>query len=326
MLKSLEDLSRVRQLAEIGQHAAVVDYLGKRPTDQLRDSPTLALLYGAAQARLGRQVEGTKWVESALNRSRDRGDRSIEARALNIRGAIALVGGDIGKAEEYLMQGLAAAKKADDHATVGRCSNNLGIINNLRGQYAKAIGYYIMALAAFERAGLGRGLAETRPNLAITYRDQGELERAFDEANRAVDEAELTHDETLIAQVLACRAEIRLLSGEEKLARHEIERALQLHRKVDDEVQEAKDLRVVAMVHAAEGDYNEAESILKAVISDAERLNRPLLAADASRDLADVLRRSGREAEAQEAARAARVLFSQLGADAEMRKLDRAFG
>ncbi len=326
MLKSLEDLNRVRQLAEIGQHAAVVDYLGERSPDQLRDSPTLALLYGTAQARLGRQAEGTEWVELALNRSRDRGDRSIEARALNVRGAIALVGGSIDDAEEHLMQALAAAKRNDDHATIGRCSNNLGIINNLRGRYAKAIGYYTMALAAFERACFGRGVAETRPNLAITYRDQDELERALDEANRAVDEAEKTRDETLMAQVLACRAEIRLLSGETQLARHEIERALTLHRQVEDEVEESKDLRVLAMVFSAEGNNTEAESILESVIRDAERLNRPLLAADASRDLAHVLRLCGREPDAQEAARSARVLFNRLGAEAEIRKLDEAFG
>jgi tetratricopeptide (TPR) repeat protein len=326
MLKSLEDLNRVRRLAEIGQHAAVVDYLGDRSPDQLRDSPTLALLYGTAQARLGRQEEGTKWVKLALTRSRERGDRAIEARALNIRGAIALVGGSIDEAEEHLMQALAAAKRADDHATIGRCSNNLGIISNLRGRYAKAIGYYTMALAAFERAGLGRGLAETRPNLAITYRDQGTLERALDEASRAVDEAEDTHDETLLAQVLACRAEIRLLSGETKLARHEIDRALNLHRRVADEIEEAKDLRVVAMVLATEGNDTEAQNMLEDVIDRAERLSRPLLAADASRDLAHVLRGCGREADAQEAARSARVLFSRLGAEAEIRKLDRAFG
>lgn len=164
------------------------------------------------------------------------------------------------------------------------------------------------------------------PNLAITYRDQGALERALDEANRAVEEAERTHDETLIAQVLACRAEIRLLSGEPKLARHEIERALQLHRHAADDVEESKDLRVLAMVHAADGDSDEAKDILQEVIGRAERLNRPLLAADASRDLAHVLRSSGQEADAQEAARSARVLFSQLGAEAEIGRLDQAFG
>ena len=78
MLKSLEDLNRVRKLAETGQHAAVVDYLSDRPDMELKESPTLALLFGTAQARLGNHQEGTQWVELALGKSRDRGDRTVE--------------------------------------------------------------------------------------------------------------------------------------------------------------------------------------------------------------------------------------------------------
>jgi hypothetical protein len=44
MLKALEDLSKVRNLAATGQYAAVVDYLSDRPVAELRKSPTLALL------------------------------------------------------------------------------------------------------------------------------------------------------------------------------------------------------------------------------------------------------------------------------------------
>jgi tetratricopeptide (TPR) repeat protein len=325
MLKSLEDLNRARKLAETGQYAALVDYLGDRPDTELKESPTLALLFGTAQARLGRHSKGTQWVEIALDRSRDRGDRAIEARALNDRGAIALVTGNIDEAADYFTQALAAAERVDDHATVGRCSNNLGIINNLRGQYARAIGSYTMAIAAFQQAGHQRGIAETRPNLAITYRDQDELERALDEADRAVEEAEGVDDPTLLAQVLAGRAEIRLMLGEPLLAQHEVKRALKTHGELGNEVEEAQDLRVLANALAATGNDDEAEQILRDVIERASNLNRPLLSADASRDLARLLQQSGREDEAREAARAARVLFSQLGAEAEVRKIDKAF-
>ncbi len=326
MLKALEDLSKVRNLAATGQYAAVVDYLSDRPATELRKSPTLALLLGTAQARLGRHREGTRWIELALNRSRDWGDRSIEARSLNARGAIALVTGNVAEAAEYFTQALAAAKQQGDHATVGRCSNNLGIVNNLRGQYARAIGSYTMAIAAFQQAGLRRGIAETRPNLAITYRDQGELQRALDEADRAVDEAERAADPTLLAQVLAGRAEIRLLSGEPVLAQHELQRALETHRELGNDVEEAQDLRVFANTLAALGDTEEAERMLRDVIERAHKLDRPLLAADATRDLAHLLRRSGRSHDARERAQAARALFSRLGAEAEIRKLDAVFG
>jgi len=325
MLQSLEELNRARKLAETGQYAAVVDYLGDRSQTDLSESPTLALLFGTAQARLGKHSEGTQWVEIALDRSRDRGDRAIEARALNDRGAIALVTGKIDEAAEYFTQALAAAEREDDHATVGRCSNNLGIINNLRGHYARAIGSYTMAIAAFQQAGSRRGIAETRPNLAITYRDQGELQRALDEATRAVDEAEKVNDPTLFSQVLTVRAEIRLMSGEPLLAQHEVKRALKTHGELGNEVEGVQDLRVLANTLAATEQENEAEQILRDVVVRATKLNRPLLAADSTRDLAILLQRTGRNSEALDTAQAARVLFSQLGAEAEVRKIDKAF-
>jgi len=77
---------------------------------------------------------------------------------------------------------------------------------------------------------------------------------------------------------------------------------------------------------AASGDTKQAEQMLRDVIASAYDLDRPLLAADATRDLASLLRKSGRAGEGREAAQAARVLFNQLGAEAEIRKLDRAFG
>ena len=132
-------------------------------------------------------------------------------------------------------------------------------------------------------------------------------------------------DPTLLAQVLAGRAEIRLMLGEPLLAQHEVKRALKTHGELGNEVEEAQDLRVLANALAATGNDDEAEQILRDVIERASNLNRPLLSADASRDLARLLQQSGREDEAREAARAARVLFSQLGAEAEVRKIDKAF-
>ena len=45
-------VAKARALAAAGHHAAVVEFLGSREQGELED-PTLALLYGIAQARLG---------------------------------------------------------------------------------------------------------------------------------------------------------------------------------------------------------------------------------------------------------------------------------
>jgi tetratricopeptide (TPR) repeat protein len=247
----------------------------------------------------------------------------LEARALNLSGAVAFDMGRIDEAARYFTQALAEAEQEDDPATVGRCSNNLGIIASLRGDHGRAVGSYTMALAAFRQAGLHAGAAETLHNLAIAYRDQGNLEGALQTADQAVHEASEAGDLRLVALTQGGRAEIRLLAGDAAVAQREAEHAVATHREVGDIVGEAEDLRVLGCALAALGNEGEADRTLRLVIDRAEAFGRPLLAARAERDLARLfLTRVGREEEASDLARRARARFIRLGADAEVRSLD----
>src|SRR6266702_597604 len=321
MQTSSSVVERAQQLSTAGRHAEVVEYLGGRAERELQDSPTLALLYGTAQARLGRYDEGLRWLDTALDEARKHDEQAVERHALNARGAIALVGGQIDEAADYFTQAMMAASRDGDLATTARCSNNLGIISNLRGRHAEAIGSWEIAVAAFERAGSPAGVAECYHNLAITYREQGNVDRALAEADRAVAQAEAAGDQTLWALTLRGRAEIRVVRGDLDAARKDLDHVRELRGFVPNSISDAEDLRVVALVRAAEGDVAAAERAQREVIQRAEMHRRPQLQAEATRDLAIVLHRARRHAEAQTAARAAKAIFTQLGAEREIRKL-----
>ena len=314
-------VDKAEQLAAAGHYAEVVEYLGAKQRSELEDSPSLALLYGTAQAWLGHHDEGRQWLDVALDQARKRQDQAVERRAVNARGATALVSGRIDEAADYFTQALLLASRDGDVAMTGRCSNNLGIISNLRGRHAEALGSWEIAIAAFDRAGLRQGVAECRHNAAIAYREQGAFDRALAEADRAVAEAEGAGDDTLRATALRGRAEIRAACGELGLAWLELQRIREVRVRVPDPAGEAEDLRVTAGVLAAEGNLVAAERTLREVIVQAEGHGRPHLLADATRDLAMVLRRIGRNAEAREAARTAKAIFTQLGAEGEIRNL-----
>jgi tetratricopeptide (TPR) repeat protein len=314
-------VEKAQQLAAAGHHAEVVEYLGTQAESELEDSPSLALLYGTAHARLGRNDEGLRWLDKALDQARKQDEQAVERHALNARGAVALVSGRLDEAADYFTQALMAASRDGDLATTGRCSNNLGIISHLRGRHAEAIGSWEIAVAAFERAGLKQGVAECHHNLGLTYREQGALDRALAEADRAVAEAEAAGDRTLRALALRGRAEIRVISGELEAARQDLDQVREIRGPLPNPISEAEDLRVAALVLVAEGNLAAAEQALRDVIARAEAYRRPQLQAEASRDLAIVLRRSGRHAEAKAAARAAKAVFAQLGAEAEIRNL-----
>jgi tetratricopeptide (TPR) repeat protein len=314
-------VEKARQLAAAGHHAEVVEYLGAHAESELEDSPSLALMYGTAHARLGRHDDGLRWLDTALNQARKRDEQAVERHALNARGAVALVSGRIDEAADYFTQALMAASRDGDLVTTGRCSNNLGIISNLRGRHAEAIGSWEIALAAFERAGLQQGVAECHHNLGITYKEQGALDRALAEADWAIAQAEAAGDATLRALALRGRAEIRVARGELDGARQDMDQVRELRGYVPNSICDAEDLRIVAMVRTAEGDLAAAERALREVIQRAEVHRRPHLQAEATRDLAIVLRGSGRSVEAQAAARAAKAIFAQLGAEREIRNL-----
>src|SRR3989442_249087 len=249
-------VDKARQLAAAGPHAEVIECLGAQERSELADSTTVALLYGTGQARLGRQDEGLRWLDLALDEARRRDEPTVEGQALNARGAIAVVSGRIDEAADYFTKALMAASRDGDIAMTGRCSNNLGVISSLRGRHAEAIGSWEIAVAAFDRAGVRHGVAECHHNLGITYREQGELDRALAEADRAAAEAEAFGDRTLWALALRGRAEIRLCRSELEPARRELEEVRAIPGPVPHLVSQAQELQV-AQTLADAGHYAE---------------------------------------------------------------------
>src|SRR5436309_1467644 len=314
-------IDKAQQLAAAGRHTEVIAYLGARDANEIEESPNLALLYGTAHARVGRHVEGLRWLDVALDQARRRQEQAVEGRALNARGAVALISGRLDEAADYCTRALMIASRDGDVGTAGRCSTNLGIISHLRGRHAEAIASWEIALAAIDRAGWRPGVAQCHHNLGLTYRDQGALDRALTEADWAVTEGEASGDQTLWALALRGRAEIRVAQGELGLARRTLDEVRAIRSRVPDPADEAEDQRALALVLTAEGELVAAEHALRDVMVRAEGHRRPQLLAEATRDLAIVLRRAGRNAEAHAAARVAQAIFARLGAEAEIRNL-----
>jgi tetratricopeptide (TPR) repeat protein len=319
---SLELLNEVQALAESGRHATLVEQLEGVPAQDLEQSPTLALLFGIAQARLGHHKLGKRWVRTALDVARARNDQAIEARALNVLGAIAFDSGQVEDAYGYFTKGLAKAELLGDRATVGRCSNNLGAIASLRGEYGRAVGSHTMALAAFQQVRHRSGLAETLQNLAIAYRDRSDLKSALETDEQAMREATAAGDLALAATIESARAEIHALAGDADLALVGVQRALAQHQELGDVAGEAEDLRVLAGALWSLGEHTQALAILRDVLVRATKLNRALLVAQAERDLAKLLHELSRDQEAEDFARRARSGFEILGALVEVRRLD----
>src|SRR5947207_230489 len=81
-------IDKARQLTASGQDAEVVTFLAARQGSELAESASLALLYGTAQARLGRHDDGLQWLDAALEQARKGGERGVERRRLKPLGMV----------------------------------------------------------------------------------------------------------------------------------------------------------------------------------------------------------------------------------------------
>src|SRR5206468_3723836 len=95
---SLAPLHVAQELADAGRYGELLTYLSARSQEELEQSPMLTLLCGIAHSRLGRLDLGQQWAMVAQLRARMLGDRTLEVRALNVSGAVALERGGIDEA------------------------------------------------------------------------------------------------------------------------------------------------------------------------------------------------------------------------------------
>jgi len=98
--------------------------------------------------------------------------------------------------------------------------------------------------------------------------------------------------------------------------------SIRTHRELRDAVRETEDLRILAVALAVGGKTDIAQQMLSEVIERAVKHERPLLVANAQRDLAHTLAREGQVEAAKGVARAAREAFERLGASREVEKLE----
>jgi len=307
------DLPALRSLAESGRHREVLARIDSLSPQEIERRTPLSLLTAEAHGRLGELPAAARWAGVALQAARERGEPQAELRARNYQGLIALRQGDVDEAERHLTAALGMARAQSDAAFEARCLNNLGVIANLRGDREQALTDYQLALAAYQQAGLLRGMAETHHNIAISWRDLGDHQRALESAEQAVRLARLVKDDTLVGLTLAGRAAIHLQQTDSSLAAAELDRAAESYRRVQFEPGLAEVWLLQAAVLHLKGNRTGAVDLLERAARLARESGSASTLADIERDLGGARAAAGDAAGAREAWARAAAGYRRLG-------------
>ena len=318
MFGSLADesalLTTLRGLLAGGRYLEAARRLEALPDAAVTARAPFALLAAEVAGRLGRLAEAERCAAAALAAARGAGEHTTEARAWNVRGAVALERGDTAAAADCFAEALATARAVSAAGITARALNNLGIVADLHGDHAAALANYDLALAAYQQAGETAGVVETHHNVGITRRHLADVAGALAAADQALRLAADSGNDGLGAQALLGRAETHLMQGDVGLAAAEIARARAQYERLDHPVGLAEALRLEAAVAAATGAVARAADLLADAAALAEHRGSAHTLAEITRDLAGVRERLGDTTGAHAARVRAADLYRRLGA------------
>jgi tetratricopeptide (TPR) repeat protein len=312
-----DDLSVAREHARAGRWGDILRLLGHGTAPE----PEQVALVAEALLRTARPREAEAWLRRSLPEIERSGDWVTRRRAMNLWGAAQFELGQLDGAELAFKRAVELGEQEDDPLLVARAINNLGQIANVRGRRVDALVMYQLAVPAYQRLGHVRGLAESYHNMAISYRDLGELARADECEQQAIEFARAVNAARLVALARIGRAELALRRGDNAVARVAALRGATECLGLGDPAGTADGLRVLGLACIAAGAFTDAAAALERASGFAARHANPLLEGETFRARAQLAAARGILAEAREHAAAALALFERAGATTEHAEL-----
>jgi tetratricopeptide (TPR) repeat protein len=309
-------LSFVRARAAEGAWTDVRAVLAAR-AGEARRYPELVTAWAEASLRTGHPRDAHAWLVEGMQTVERSGDRTQLRRALNLLGVANTELGALDEAEATFDRAAQLGWTDGDDLLVARATNNLAAIAHVRGRRNVATALYSLALPTYQRLGSARGLAESYHNLAITLREQGDLERADECEQRAIEYARDASAPALAAMARVGRAEVSLRRRDARMAEATARLAADELAAAGDPIRQADALRVAAVASLRLGNVADARSLLDRAVALAGEHGHMLIEAECRRARAEVAVESGDVGLAREDLRAAAGLFAKLGAERE---------
>jgi tetratricopeptide (TPR) repeat protein len=309
-------LTTVRARAAAGEWADVRAVLASH-VGEARAHPELITTRAEASLRTGNPREAHAWLAEAFQGLERSGDRAQLRRGLNLLGVAHTELGALDDAEATFDRAAQLGSTDGDELLVARATNNLAAIAHVRGRRDVAVALYALALPAYQRLGSARGLAESYHNLAITLREMGELERADECEQRAIEFARDAGAPALAAMARVGRAEVALRRDDTLMAEATARLAAEELARAADPIREADALRVAGVACTRRGDISAARFVLDRAVSLVREHGHMLIEAECLRARAEAALAGSDLGVAREDLRSAIDLFGRLGARVE---------
>ena len=232
----------------------------------LSDRASAALMWSQvarAHERLGGFVEAHQAWQCALNFRRETGDGRGEAEALEALGRVARRHLPASVALRYYEEAIARATAIGDAARAARLHNSAGIIEWSRGNHAGALTRFESALEVFRALGDLAGCGQMMNSTGVALSALGRRAEAREQLGQAIAHHRRHAHRQLEGHALAALGDICWDEGQPDEALDWYEQSLRLRVEIGDRRGEGWMLQRLARLHAATGDRQDAEALLR---------------------------------------------------------------
>ena len=264
--------------AELGREALTL--LGEHPDSQLELHVRLSMTWALAVE--GQAEAAVPMGERARELAAELGDDEMHAHAYYFLAVADWYSSNVDAALANAEEALRRQERLDDVVMIGRTCTLLGAIHRARDDFETALDYHVRAWDLAEAQGHEAGVARSRNNIGLLYRDLGQSAVALPHLRAAAvyyREAErVSQLATVLSNVGLILIELK--QPEEALA--SLEEALEAHRNFDRPRARAKVLSNFAFAYEKLGDekraleYHERTLTLREEIGDQRGLSRTL--------------------------------------------------
>ena len=315
-------LTTARQRADAGAWREVADLLAAY-VEEHPGATDEAVLFADAILYLGEERRALAFLRRRLPNLAESKDRALYRRAVNMMGVASFAVGELEEANTALHAALDMATEDDDPLLLAQATNNLGAIANLQGRHEDALWHYRLAIPTLQRIGKRQRLANAYHNIAITFRDTGNLQEADEHERRAIEYATESEVPRLAAMGRVGRAEIAMRRGDAPLAEMTALLALGEFKRLGDSLNEADACRLIGAACSAQRHYDAALESFEQALDIARARAYALNEAETLRDRVETWMGLGQVSSALEDAREAIAIFDRLGATRERDALER---
>lgn len=290
----------------------------------------LASIYnrlGAVAYQSRAYQEASDYVRESLSLREKIGDLAGVARLYNNLGLLGLVQGYLREAEENFLKSYDILQKLGDAEGVALTAINVGLMKCERGEFLLAAEFLDKGFQAANQIGHRFYIGLARMYMGRLHSMLGE----YDLANKALSES-IEIFEEIGARDNIIDATIYL--GENDLLRDEMQAAQDSTTQVINMISECQEklalpsvqygrvIRLRGVIHRCKGDFESASQLLRASAKVFEESNEQLELARSIFELGQLAEAGGNSRAAREYFRRARTLFSLLGADLDLAKLN----